>query len=258
MPENTRITPETMRELPAHGAMRLRHLPGQTRRLVIAFAGVGAHRAQEPKLEFFHMSQGRQQNHVLFVTDASRSWMNAPGMAEHLVEQIAALRAEHQLEAVVAIGNSMGGTMALILSSLMDIDSVVAIAPQFSVHPRIIPSEQRWPKFRANITDFRFPKVAGLRPERTHYVLLHGSDALEMPHVARFSRIRGIGNFIFPGHGHRLAGALHKRNLLAPVMEDAIAGRHRRMRAKIAAAGGLTLPQFRKLGAPTPATEALT
>ena len=68
--------------------LALSYLPGQGKTLVISLSGVGTKRWEQPPIEFFKMASQERQNHVLFVSDASRSWMNAPGLARQIVAAI--------------------------------------------------------------------------------------------------------------------------------------------------------------------------
>jgi pimeloyl-ACP methyl ester carboxylesterase len=239
--------------------LRIRYLPGSGARLVVSFSGVGNKRHEEPPLEFFRLAHGlgkgagQGENHVLFVTDESRSWMNAPGLAEAVAATVTETAARIGASRVVAIGNSMGASAALILAALIPVDTVVAFVPQVSVHPDIVPEETRWTHFRNRITVWPHPQVPDLAGRATDVTVLHGTSADEMVHVARFPAM--TSHFLVPGQDHRLARALHAQGRLAPIITNAIAGRHTRARDAVRAAGGQRRAQYEQKLRPHPIEE---
>lgn len=108
------------------------YVVGRSDTLVISLAGVGTDRHSQPTVEFFQLTHQGGENHVLFVSDASRSWLNGPGLAESIVETIETVVKQAGIRRIFALGNSMGGTMALLLPTLTRIDEVLAFVPQFS------------------------------------------------------------------------------------------------------------------------------
>jgi len=242
--------------------LRIRYLPGSGSRLVVSFSGVGTRRHQEPPLEFFRLAHGlardaaQGENHVLFVTDQSRSWMNAPGMAETIAETVADTAARIGASRVIAIGNSMGASAALILASLTKVDAVLALVPQFSVHPEIVPEETRWAFFRNQIAAWPHPQVPDLAGRATDVTVLHGTSPDEMAHVARFAAMES--HFLLPGQDHRLARNLHRQGKLAPIIENTIAGRYVRARDAVRVAGGLRRAKYEQKHHPQPTEEMTT
>ncbi len=142
--------------------LHLDYLPGSSDLLVLAFSGVGDPHQPVPPPEGTMLASWDGINHVLFVRDASRSWMNAPGLVETLRTAVDALIEKIKPQRVVAFGNSMGGTAALIFAALARLDGVLAIAPQFSMKPEIVPEERRWRHFARTITEWPFPSVPDL------------------------------------------------------------------------------------------------
>ena len=219
------------------GPLRVLYAPGRNDTLVVSCSGVGSKRKVAPPPEFPTMASRNGENHVLFVIDESRSWLNAPGMAERLVTTIEDVRNQIGATRLVGLGNSMGATMVLLLSRMIDFDTVLAFTPQYSVDPCIVPEETRWRPLRREIKNFRFPSVEGLRPERTTYFILHGDAPDELIHALRFPEQHGVTYLILPRHGHRLAAQLKKVNALSAIVNLAITGRHYRLRKKLTRLG---------------------
>lgn len=204
--------------------------PGRSGRLVVSLSGVGPHRYRPPAPEFAVSASDGGENHVLFISDLSRSWMNGPGVAAQIVQLIEDCRSRHDISQVVALGDSMGGFAAIRLAELIEIDTVIALSPQFSADPRLVPEETRWLFHRQKIDRWSHRHVGGLDRPGTSYFLFHGGAPEEARHWQRFPWNRRLNHFILTGAGHNVARTLKKRCLLQPVVQAAIAQKPRRVR----------------------------
>lgn len=234
------VTPRSYLEEPP---LYLDYLPGTSDILVLAFSGVGDRSKPVPMPEGTVLTGWDGVNHVLFVRDASRSWMNAPGMAERLQAAVARLVETIRPRRIVAFGNSMGGTAALIFATLCRLDAVLAIVPQYSVKPDIVPEERRWRHFSSTIGDWRFPSVPDLSG-LANVMILHGGDAYEMIHARRFRAGPATDHYVLPQYGHMLAKVLKNKKILRPLMVQMINGNQNEARAVVEAAGGLRFAEF--------------
>lgn len=218
----------------------IRYLPGVTRRLVVAFSGVGNRIRQVPEPEFHDSASDGGQNHVLFIADASRSWMNAPGMAERIVDTVRDLAARIGAESILSLGNSMGGFMALRLGAIMRPDFILSFVPQFSADPAVVPDEDRWMRFRSQITDWSaHPQAPDLRDRGIKVMILHGNRPDEARHWRRFPPPGGsVFHFIYPRAGHGVAQILKARGLLQPLVRAAAVGHLAKAREIARSAGG--------------------
>jgi hypothetical protein len=219
--------------------LAIRYLPGRSYTLVVSFAGVGNTRAKEPPEEFFKIASNNGENHVLFISDISRSWLNAKGMAGAIVKTIEDTAKRIEAKHVTAIGNSMGATMALHISRMLTFDTVVALVPQFSVDPEIVPEEKRWMYFRKRIEKHIFPRVEGLPENNTLFFIVHGGSEDEQVHSRLFPQGPNIAHFILPDHDHNLAKVLHKKGQLGTIIKLGIAAKRWRFRKIIEASGGV-------------------
>lgn len=225
----------------------LSYLPGREDRLVISFSGIGQTEDEVPAVEVARLAGWQGENHALFVSDASRSWMNYPGLVENLVRSVEKLVAEIKPSRIVALGNSMGGTAALIFASLFKVDAVLAIVPQFSVNPAIMPRETRWAEYASRITDWRFPQVPDLAGMTTDVMILYGSVTREMMHAKRFSRGPNIRTYIYKDFAHGMAQRLKRKNQLEPITAPLIAGDLAEACRAAEAAGGVLFNEFKQL-----------
>jgi pimeloyl-ACP methyl ester carboxylesterase len=221
--------------------LRIRYLPGRSHRLIVSLSGVGTQRHKEPPAEFFNLAGRNGENHVLFVSDESRSWLNAPGMAEQIVETITATVARIGASEVIAVGNSMGGTMAIHLAGMYPFKTVIAVAPQYSVDPAVVPDEPRWMYFRKRIADFRFRSIDAFPAPDTHFCILHGGTDDELRHARRFPTAEHVHHYVVPQYGHEIARALNDLHILGQIMTETILGHYRKVHRTVRAAGGMFL-----------------
>lgn len=207
--------------------------PGQGA-LVLAFSSIGHDPARMPAPEFIRTATA-QGCAALFIADHSRSWANTPDFAPALQHALAHARAQSPVTRIAAIGLSMGGFAALVAASLLPIDVTLAIGPQFSVDPSVMPQETRWRDWTARIPSFRHP-TAPLPPSWT--ILLHGlTDDREQ--ALAFPQRAGVDHLLFPGLTHSaLAPHLKARGGLQGLLDAAIAGDRRRLLRIATAAGG--------------------
>lgn len=224
----------------------LDYLPGKSSLLVLAFTGVGDRTEAVPSPEAIRLTGWDGENHVLFIGDASRSWMNAAGLVEALLAAVSGLVDRIKPTRIVAFGNSMGGSAALIFASLFKVDAVLAIVPQFSVKADLVPEERRWNHFRQHILDWRFPNVPDLSGHGGDVMILHGGEPRELVHASRFRVGPGVDHYVVQQFGHALALCLKQKRHLRPLMTHVLDGNMAEARAEVEAAGGLRFAEFRK------------
>ena len=224
--------------------LRIRFAPGRSRLLAVSLSGVGTDRHSEPSVEFFRLAGAGGENPVLFVTDQSRSWLNAPHMADQIVGTIEATASFVGAERIVLLGNSMGATMALHLANLMPVHRVIAFVPQVSVHPEDVPEETRWVFFRKQIRDWTCRRI--LRwPEQASVFVVHGDTEDELIHALRFpAPAENVAHFILPRADHNLARTLHAQGRLGEIVGHMMHGRRIPARDAIFGLGGMRRQKF--------------
>ena len=227
--------------------LHLSYLPGRSDRLVISFSGVGQDDDSVPEVEAARLSGWQGENHVLFVSDASRSWMNHPGILEKTIAAVEKLTTEIQPARVVGIGNSMGGSAAMIYAAHARLDAVLAIAPQYSVKPDVMPGEQRWIRFAERLIQWPHPVVPDLSGRDTQVILLHGSVSPEMRHAKRFAQAANVHHYIFKDFAHGMAFRLKRKGQLEPITAPLIAGDIPTACRAAEAAGGVLFNEFKRL-----------
>lgn len=170
--------------------------------------------------EFLRASSGAT---AIFVIDKHRSWGNRLDFPA-IAERIAPLAAGRTVN---ALGNSMGGFLAILMSRFMAIHSVVAIVPQFSVSKAVVPGESRWDRYVDKILEWRYESLDGCFVPDTNYYVLAGYSAVEARQLDRFPSARNIHKIFFraPRFNHNVAQELKAAGLLYPVIADCFEGR---------------------------------
>ena len=225
--------------------LRMRYLPGVGDELVLAFSGVGktTKLSVEPEIEFYRIAAGKDSRHVLFITDQSRSWLNAPDMAEQIADGVRGVMARAGLGRLTALGNSMGGTMALLMAQFLPITAALAIVPQYSIHKTLMPQEPNFRKLRQMIATFRFPAVDQIPPTGQFFVL-HGTQGSELHHAARFPVAENLHHFIFPGQDHDLSASLKAMGHAETLVNLALAGMVSEFTQAVTAIGAVARHDF--------------
>lgn len=155
---------------------------------------------------------------ALFVSDLTRSWFNA--FAPSLLVNAVAERVEGRR--VVAVGNSMGGYGAIWSSGHLEVDTVIAFAPQYSVHPEVVPTETRWADYRAAISSWRDRSLEGYFNDTTRYFTING-DADEI-HWSRFPESPNCSHLLLEESGHGPAALLKAHDALNDTIVACLAG----------------------------------
>lgn len=204
------------------GDVRLTVVRAESDHLTLCFTGVG-HAMGGVDVqgeEFLRASSGAT---AVFVIDKHRSWGNRldfPAIAQHIAPLAAG-------RTVNALGNSMGGFLAILMSRFMALRSVVAIVPQFSVSKAIVPEEDRWDRYVDKIKEWRHESLAGCFVPETDYYVLAGVSAIEARQLNLFPTAPNIHKIFFRGarFNHNVAQELKTAGLLYPVIADCFEGR---------------------------------
>lgn len=205
--------------------LRAWFVEGTGDRLVLSFSGIGNNHREVPAIELFGASRDEGRNHVLFLSDPERTWMNAPGLPEEIVALAQTYQARTGATRVATLGNSMGGFSALVLPSLMPIETAVAFAPQFSVHPDLASADPRWQRWRKRIHEYRFRSVGEHMVAGTRYYAIHGNKPRELVQRTLFEGLPNAHQFVVRRAGHSVAGRLKQCGLLGQLVREALDGR---------------------------------
>ena len=183
-------------------------------RTVLAFTGVGKAISGDTvqMVEFYRASTAGAN--AVFIIDKTRSWGNRIDF-ERLVSILTPVTAGRR---VCTIGNSMGGFLAVLMSSFLDVRCTVAFVPQFSVDADVMPEETRWEIYLNEITKFRYPSLDGHFNTRAKYYLFHSGKEKDRPHWEKIPSAPNIKQFVFQNFGHGAVKHLKAMGLLDSII----------------------------------------
>jgi len=192
-----------------------------TGRALISFTGVGHSLGgldvQQPEF----VGAGSQYDATFFVSDLTRSWGNLldfTRVAEIVGQKVGKVE-------IHCIGNSMGAFNALLAPSQMSVSRVVAFAPQFSVHPDVVPWEIRWEEYRNAITDWKYPSLEGVWVAETEYFVFASNKGRDRKHARLFPKLQNLHLTRVDG-AHNLARSMKDAGILQEVIRRCFAGEY--------------------------------
>jgi len=203
--------------------VRVSLMKGGDRALFISMTGIGHLIAGMPEEEFIGTTWDGGANSCVFVSDLKRTWYNDRRVLDEAVKILRSIVEAINPRTVVAIGNSMGGFGAIVLSSLLRIDTVIGFVPQYSIDPAIVPEEKRWTGYRSRIAEIVYKEAATHFVPQTEYYLFHGSDKVDAHQSRRFPRAQNIHGYVIANAQHNLAAMLKSNGHLRDVIDFCIA-----------------------------------
>jgi len=163
------------------------------------------------KKEFMGLLKQSDSN-VMFVADRETSWYNTIDIDK--------IKSKLNNQEVVAVGNSMGGYNAVQFPNDVNVAKVIAFAPQYSIHPDIVPSDPRRNKQAKKIKQWRYKHLI-FNDTTEYYIFMGGDDKSEVYHLDMMPDKQNIHKFITKG-GHTISLELKKKGILYPLIEDCI------------------------------------
>lgn len=130
-----------------------------------------------------------------------------------------------QFDKVVMTGGSMGAFAACAFAPLAPGCTVLAVSPQMTVDPQLVPWETRFPK--ATKQDWSLPfssATEGLSAAGRVYVVFDPLDRRDRMHVRMLPTLPNVVPLAIPAAGHDVSVLLHQINILKPYTRAAIDG----------------------------------
>jgi hypothetical protein len=214
-------------------------LEPDSRALLIAFGSLPA-RAEDFALFEFSRSASSLGVKAAFVRDPHRCWYqrgieSTPSGVDNACARLAQLIADAGVERTVTVGSSAGGYAALLFGHLLEVDEVLAFAPQTFLDPalRHRHGEDRhlWaykPLLESGALD---PRYADLRPvlaqgegnRRTsfhiHYARITPLDRAHASHLGDLDRVTLHAH---EWGGHHVVRGLRHRGILQELLRSAL------------------------------------
>lgn len=198
--------------------LHIRRIAGSGTGLVLVFTGVKHGLGGVPLDEFVGTAQGGAGNHVLFISDAKRSWYSRAGLVDRILGLVKDYCARHGVSRIQTLGNSMGGYGALLFCRFLPVDLACAISPQISMHPDCI-NERRWSQHRADFgPDLPPSAVEGFDTLTTRAVVLFGhAESRDRAQMRLIPPLPNLTQRGLRGCGHDVARRLKEAGLYAQV-----------------------------------------
>ncbi len=198
-----------------------------SRTCIVSFTGVGhAMGGIDVQKEEF-VGSALKNGSIFFVTDKTRSWSNK--ICENKLIEV--FHKFGSFENIVAIGNSMGGSNALLMGPKLGCKTIIAFTPQFSVHPEVFPDlkNKKWMKYRDAIDEWVFKSVdeCGLDYSLAREYIFHGDAFLELMHARKFTQKKDRVHLILKDCNHGVAKLLKEKGVLSLLIDKCIEGARR-------------------------------
>lgn len=202
--------------------------------ILVAFGGLAGEMGVPP-FEFFKLASDLPVS-KLFVRDLEKAWYHL-GVPDHGKDIPAVAASLRELiggaERVVMTGNSAGGYAAILFGMLLEVDQVLAFAPQTMISPEALArmGDRRWDYRIEEVGDEldpAFSDLASLLPVnqgQTTYDIYYDRDCeLDRIHAERLEGVPGITLCPRAGGDHEIAKAMRDRGELREVVLGALAG----------------------------------
>ena len=177
--------------------------------IIISFTGIGYSMGGIQKEEFQKIKSFRDYD-SLFVIDENRSWFNTVN-PEQIIEKV------NMYENVITLGNSMGAFNAIMFAKYYPVKTAIAFATQYSLHPDIVPWENRWDRWQARITEWKHKHLEF--NDTTEYHIIQGDEPMDTKHLDMIPDKPNINKMVIEGANHNVAKNLLTQNKLYQLIE---------------------------------------
>lgn len=120
---------------------------------------------------------------------------------------------------ITTYGLSMGAYGALLFSRALQASRVIAIAPQYSVNPQVVPFETRWAEDREQIEFVWDDMAQGLTPDGEVIVFYDRFFDFDKRHIDLLEQHRPIDKFLVSFATHTIARALNDMGIFSSIMQ---------------------------------------
>ena len=204
-------------------------LPGRSDTLVLVFISIRRAALHPDTLEFRGIASDDGRSHVLFINDRERSWYSTPDKRARVEAVVRRFMAEHGIQTVWSMGNSMGGYSAILFTDRLPVSKVVAFVPQILMTNAVI-DQPHWSVHRPNIRDTVERDLTPIMAKAncTFHVVTGDAYAGDRTHFVhlreKLADAKNVKFVIVPGQGHQVADWLKKQGQLAPLVAALWAG----------------------------------
>ena len=204
--------------------LRVMRRAGQSDRMVVCFSSVGAGPDVPPPPEWQRLAGRNPSDHLLFLADPARSWLNRPELIEEMGDTITAESTRLQVRRTAAIGFSLGGFSTLVMPAFAKIDVALALSPQISVDPSVVPEEKRWKLYRDKIAYYRIRSAEDhIQPHCQYFIFLgaHPRERLQRQQVGHHPN---LDYYVMANSNHNTQVRLKEAGVLDAVIDACFDG----------------------------------
>lgn len=198
---------ETLTNLYEDDHLKITYFDKKSEDIVVSFSSTPRlAQGEAVAIEQFIGTLSRNNISGIFVIDKTSSYGNRISLAK--VASLISPITKNALR-VHAIGYCMGGFLAIALSKSIYLHSVVAVTPQWSIHPDILPTESYLNIFSSQIDEWLIKDLSGYFADDTRYYILNSDDSDDQYQIQYFPKQDNVTIFEFgPAFGHDLPEAL--------------------------------------------------
>lgn len=112
---------------------------------------------------------------------------------------------------VHALGYSMGGYGAFRFAGALRLDQIVAVSPQYSIHPDVVPFETGYLAEARGFDPVAGAMQAGFRPGLRAHIVVDGFNPVDLRHAAMIAAaFPGVSVIRLGAGGHPATGVMHE------------------------------------------------
>lgn len=198
--------------------LRVTYYPGLSDTLVVTFNSAAHAISQTSPDEFVGLARGRAgRNHVISVTDRSRSWYSQPGQQQRIVRALRTHIKTLDPARIMTLGSSMGGHGAMLFAERIGAHKAIGFVPQFTMHSRI--AEPRWSELRPAMMDDHLKPLRPFLTGRTRAICMFGAaDRQDRRHFRWMAQNCVAEMHLLKGFSHELPRELKAKGLLDDIV----------------------------------------
>lgn len=210
------------------------HITSSDKPLFVAFGGI-AQQLSMPPFEFKNfLTKNFGDINFIFIRDTEQAWYfnGIEGLSTNMSLNIDGLKMlinQTPHTKTIFLGNSMGGYASILYGALLNVDHVLAFAPQTFVDKvkRAKHSDNRWPQ--------QMKKLHGKYPTHKYYdleeleamefdtdirVFYSPQSKLDTVHANNIKHINNVDIHVEPKGGHGVIKTLKNNGKLAEIIKD--------------------------------------
>lgn len=109
---------------------------------------------------------------------------------------------------MVSVGYCMGGTLAIAATKHLPIYRVLAITPQYSIHPSVLPKDSFLNRWAEQIVEWKMPSLDGHINNKTTYFIAGTNNYDDVIQMDMFPDKANVQKIIFKTDSHDLPGEM--------------------------------------------------